>query len=78
MRRIIVETNTNSQHFLTHSTCMCPSSRTLLTITITITDLSRHRDPSLCPFAEDIACWVPELGQVESPTLYAATPVVGK
>lgn len=36
-----------------------------------------HRDTNLCPFAEDIACWVPELGQVESPTLYADAAVEG-
>ena len=36
-----------------------------------------YRDTNLCPFAEDIACWVPELGQVESPTLYADVPVEG-
>lgn len=61
-----------------HGTCMFTPSRTLLTITITNTDLSQHRDPSLCPFAEDIACWVPELGQVKNLTLYAVEPVMEK
>lgn len=76
MKIITVEINpSNRQGWCSvHGTCMYTPSHSYDTQSLMYL---LYRDTSLCPFAEDIACWVPELGQAESPTLYADAAVEG-